>query len=184
MLERCRPVGALELKFAAQTGVAIVPVMVEEGFQATGWLGILTAGLLWTKLWDSSTVVEDVDSLIEQIVAQTQDPTAAGDIIGVTRSEESTAMKDELLRLRETAGLEAPSEDGVAAELARIPALAPSPPAGILVTPEEQGLQRDHQDQVAGLHLQVHHLGVGNVEDPYTWIDQRGHHHIIAHSQV
>ena len=23
---------------------------------------------------------------------------------------------------------------------------------------EEQGLQRDHQDQVAGLHLQVHHL--------------------------
>jgi hypothetical protein len=26
--------------------------------------------------------------------------------------------------------------------------------------------------------------GVGNVEDPYTWIDQRGHHHIIAHSQV
>jgi hypothetical protein len=136
MLERCRPVGALELKFAAQTGVAIVPVMVEEGFQATGWLGILTAGLLWTKLWDSSTVVEDVDSLIEQIVAQTQDPTAAGDIIGVNRSEESTAMKDELLRLRETAGLEAPSEDGVAAELARIPALAPSPPAGILVTPE------------------------------------------------
>jgi hypothetical protein len=64
MLERCRPVGALELKFAAQTGVAIVPVMVEEGFQATGWLGILTAGLLWTKLWDSSTVVEDVDSLM------------------------------------------------------------------------------------------------------------------------
>lgn len=24
--------------------------------------------------------------------------------------------------------------------------------------------------------------GVGNVEDPFTWIDQRGNHHIIAHS--
>lgn len=25
--------------------------------------------------------------------------------------------------------------------------------------------------------------GVGNVEDPFTWVDARGNHHIVAHSQ-
>eukprot|EP01050_Picozoa_sp_SAG11_P000358 SAG11_NODE_10_length_27955_cov_15.365235_10_plen_76_part_00 len=36
---------ALELKFAAQNGVPLVPVLMEPGFRAGGWLGILTAGV-------------------------------------------------------------------------------------------------------------------------------------------
>ena len=44
---------ALELKFARQTGVPIVAVMMEapdssgQSWQAGGWLGVITAGSLW-----------------------------------------------------------------------------------------------------------------------------------------
>ena len=44
---------ALELKFAKQSGVPIVPVMMEAPdssgrmWQAGGWLGVITAGSLW-----------------------------------------------------------------------------------------------------------------------------------------
>jgi hypothetical protein len=34
----------LELKFAQQSGVPILPVKMEDTFTASGWLGILTAG--------------------------------------------------------------------------------------------------------------------------------------------
>ena len=36
-----------ELNYADSQDVAIVPVMCDQGFKATGWLGIITAGLLW-----------------------------------------------------------------------------------------------------------------------------------------
>ena len=44
---------ALELKFAQQSGVPIVPVMMEapdssgQSWQAGSWLGVITAGSLW-----------------------------------------------------------------------------------------------------------------------------------------
>ena len=44
---------ALELKFARQSGVPIVPVMMEapdssgRRWKAGGWLGVITAGSLW-----------------------------------------------------------------------------------------------------------------------------------------
>ena len=45
----------LELKFAQQSGVEIIPVMMEgSGWRASGWLGILTAGSLWTRMSDES----------------------------------------------------------------------------------------------------------------------------------
>ena len=49
----------LELKFAKQSGVPIVPVMVEKtkGWRASGWLGIVVAGALWTSLRDESELV-------------------------------------------------------------------------------------------------------------------------------
>ena len=34
---------ALELKFAVQNGVPLVPVLIEDGFRAGGWLGLVTA---------------------------------------------------------------------------------------------------------------------------------------------
>ena len=36
-----------ELNYADGQTKSIVPVMCEKGFKAQGWLGIITAGLLW-----------------------------------------------------------------------------------------------------------------------------------------
>ena len=60
--ENCR----LELKFAKQSGVPIVPVMLEDpanGWRATGWLGILTAGALWTPLHDDDKFQENCKNI-------------------------------------------------------------------------------------------------------------------------
>ena len=129
---------ALELKFAAQSGIPIVPVMMQEGFTASGWLGILTAGLLWTRLWDPTTFVEDVDALVEQIV-QVADPDAAdAETSAAVETAAIDEVKDELLRLREDSGLE--STEAKATQEAHIPALVPPLPAGILVTPAMEEL--------------------------------------------
>eukprot|EP01046_Picozoa_sp_COSAG06_P021451 COSAG06_NODE_1614_length_8932_cov_4.428507_1_plen_1634_part_10 len=64
--ENCK----LELKFAKQSGVPIVPVMVEStrGWRPSGWLGIVVAGALWTSLrGDESEFEDSVRSLVEQI---------------------------------------------------------------------------------------------------------------------
>ena len=61
--ENCR----LELQFAKQTGVPIVPVIVEAGYTAAGWLGIVTAGGLWVPLFDPSTIADGVDQLVQQV---------------------------------------------------------------------------------------------------------------------
>ena len=121
---------ALELKFAEQTGVPIVPVMMQEGFVASGWLGILTAGLLWTRLWNPSTFAEDVNSLVTQIV-QAADPNAT-DVEAISEVV-LHEVKDELLRLRQDTELQSVSEAKLTRE-AKIPALVPSLPTGTLVT--------------------------------------------------
>ena len=128
---------ALELKFAAQTGVPIVPVMMQEGFVASGWLGILTAGLLWTRLWTPSTFAEDIDSLVTQIV-QVADPNAT-DVEATSEKVVLDEVKDELLRLRQDTELQPASEAKLTRE-AKIPALVPSLPAGTLVTTEMEEL--------------------------------------------
>ena len=50
--ENCR----LELQFAKQLGVPIVPVLMQAGYQASGWLGIVTAGSLWVPLFEAAAV--------------------------------------------------------------------------------------------------------------------------------
>ena len=32
-------------------------------------------------------------------------------------------------------------------------------------------------------HVKAPRQGVGNVEDPFAWVDRRGNYHIVAHSQ-
>ena len=63
--ENCK----LELKFAKQSGVPIVPVMAEStrGWRPSGWLGIVVAGSLWTPLGEGSDFDSGVRSLVEQI---------------------------------------------------------------------------------------------------------------------
>eukprot|EP01052_Picozoa_sp_SAG31_P018719 SAG31_NODE_1338_length_8731_cov_14.189643_1_plen_1748_part_10 len=63
--ENCK----LECKFAKQSGVPIVPVMVEStrGWRPSGWLGIVVAGALWTSLRDESEMESGIRSLVGQI---------------------------------------------------------------------------------------------------------------------
>jgi hypothetical protein len=56
----------LELKFAQQLGVPIIPIMMQPNFTAKGWLGILTAGSIWTPMHESASVVAGIDNLIVQ----------------------------------------------------------------------------------------------------------------------
>ena len=57
----------LELKFAQQSGVPIVPVMMIADFQASGWLGIITAGTLWTAVHGG-----ELDDAVDKLVIQMQ----------------------------------------------------------------------------------------------------------------
>jgi hypothetical protein len=59
--------GKLELKFAMQLGVPIVPVLGQPKWQQSGWLGIVTAGALWTPIFAESDIDENIDKLVMQI---------------------------------------------------------------------------------------------------------------------
>eukprot|EP01048_Picozoa_sp_COSAG05_P015614 COSAG05_NODE_1900_length_3858_cov_2.298218_1_plen_899_part_10 len=59
----------LEVKFAKQSGIEIVPVLMEGGgWKATSYLGLLTAGALWTPLYDEATFENNVQMLHGQLV--------------------------------------------------------------------------------------------------------------------
>ena len=90
---------ALELKFAKQIGVPIVPVMMQSPpYKASGWLGILTAGSLWTPLWDSASPEQTVESLVRQIKKAVTEDNAVEEEAGGEFS--LPEVKGELQRLR------------------------------------------------------------------------------------
>ena len=58
----------LEVKFAKQSGVGMIPVMMEGGgWRPSGWLGLITAGSLWVPLSDESQFEENIRQLYGQI---------------------------------------------------------------------------------------------------------------------
>eukprot|EP01045_Picozoa_sp_COSAG04_P004647 COSAG04_NODE_205_length_20393_cov_45.275796_13_plen_2486_part_00 len=91
----------LELKFAKQSGVEIIPVMMEGGgWRASGWLGLLTAGSLWTRMTDESQLEENVGQLHGQIqkIAGVNMADVGEELTATTPSE----AKEELGRLRDS----------------------------------------------------------------------------------
>ena len=58
-----------ELNYAESIGVEIVPVMLDqtEGYKATGWLGIATAGLLWQDFRNSNNFDASIELLVGEI---------------------------------------------------------------------------------------------------------------------
>jgi hypothetical protein len=138
--ENCR----LELKFAKQTGVPIVPVMIQPGFKPVGWLGLLTAGSLWTPLYDQASFEENVQSLLRQIkLAVVSTAEALGDAASHFSADDAAAhfsaeeLRDELCRLEkldtscnDTAGAVDQEERGKA----MVPAAVPELPHGLLIT--------------------------------------------------
>ena len=98
----------LEFKFAKQQGLPIVTVMMETnpGWKPTHWLGLLTAGSLWTSL-DDDDLVGTVDNIIQQIkkaVPQSGDDRVASTLVEELEEPKSVQktqeMKDELTRLQ------------------------------------------------------------------------------------
>jgi hypothetical protein len=155
----------LELKFAQQSGVPIVPVMMQPNFTATKWLAILTAGSIWTPMHDEASIVEGVTKVIAQaqhvipgmlkdadvnsdVASETSNNTASFDVAGWGDEMFSLSeMREELERLRiETAPSAAQrrtgssSGDGSESLLCPLSAMVPVLPRGLFVTAEMQGV--------------------------------------------
>jgi hypothetical protein len=103
--ENCK----LELKYAKQREIPIVPVMVTGGgWRASEWLGIVLAGSLWTPLHDESTKQQNLHAVVDQIKAavptialaasSVQSPCRA--VVSSGESEEVQALRSELDSLR------------------------------------------------------------------------------------
>eukprot|EP01046_Picozoa_sp_COSAG06_P014490 COSAG06_NODE_900_length_11658_cov_9.850852_4_plen_1819_part_00 len=139
----------LELKFAKQSGVGMIPVMMEGGgWRPSGWLGLITAGSLWVRLSDGSQFEDNVRQLhgqIQGMVGAAAEIEEASDDEGVATASEA---KEELERLREDLVVKTDSQSAVAAVLAdpsqpaTIPAGVPKLPARFQSTEQIAELTR------------------------------------------
>jgi hypothetical protein len=68
------------LKYAQQRKIPIVPVMITPKWRPSEWLGILTAGKLWTPLYDQSQLQDNLPGLIQQIKAAAPSAIAPGGV--------------------------------------------------------------------------------------------------------
>ena len=152
----------LELKFAQQSGIPIIPVMMQANFTAKGWLGILTSGSIWTPMYESASVGDGINKLIAQ--ARYLIPRMRGDDSASDTASESSDQgadgssfdvgawgddiftlderREELERLREETAPRAESNKGSAGTgelglaLCPLPAMVPILPRGLYVTAE------------------------------------------------
>ena len=183
----------LELKFAQQSGVPIIPVMMQPDFKAKGWLGILTSGSIWTPMYDVASVDDGINKLIVQ--AQHLIPRMRGDDIASDTASESSGdgssfdvdawgndifsldeMREELERLREEtapatgAGL---SSVGVretrSSTLCPLPAMVPTLPRGLYVTAEMERVLDAVLAQGDGTPSQIGFCGMGGIGTEVTF---------------
>ena len=120
----------LELKYAQQCGVEIVPVVMEgSGWRASGWLGIITAGALWTRLSEESQFEDNIRQLhgqIQEVLGATVEIEEVSDEGTASPSE----VAGELARLREDLDANAESQKAGATVLAD-PSQPATMPAGV-----------------------------------------------------
>ena len=120
----------LEAKYAKQCGVEMIPVMVEgDGWRPSGWLGVIMAGALWTRLSDDESQFEEN---VRQLHDQIQKVVGFGAVLpeGLDATDESAATtneaKEELERLRDELVSKETSQGSVTPVIAD-----PSQPAAI-----------------------------------------------------
>eukprot|EP01051_Picozoa_sp_SAG22_P002544 SAG22_NODE_115_length_19315_cov_10.458368_5_plen_1113_part_00 len=162
--ENCR----LELQFAKQTCRPIIPCIMTRGYAASGWLGIVTAGLLWVPLF------QNLNGGIEQLATQIRihETTAAAEVAtddggggggggggGAAAGAEGggantdaasgqlftmTEMRGELMRLQAeldtAAAPRAAAERPSAGGACRLPAGVPDLPPGLQISTEMKEL--------------------------------------------
>eukprot|EP01052_Picozoa_sp_SAG31_P012611 SAG31_NODE_742_length_12424_cov_16.082353_2_plen_206_part_00 len=155
----------MELTFAKQSGVPIVPVRMQgrnskgREYQASGWLGLITAGTLWVPLWDPKTFDSGVDMLAQQICMMVSDENLDeqlhdGPSILFTLDD----VRGELDRLRVTMDdsvdmrTSGANQDGPC----RLPAGVPQLPSGLRVSLEMQRLAKKLLSTTSGSKLGFH----------------------------
>eukprot|EP00794_Sanderia_malayensis_P014117 gene14117-15593_t len=57
-----------ELSYADSQDVSIVPVMTQKDWKQTGWLGIVTAGLLWMDFRPGTNFDKSIESLTKEVI--------------------------------------------------------------------------------------------------------------------
>lgn len=58
-----------ELSYGDQCDKAIVPCMAQQSFKASGWLGLITAGMLWMDFRNANNIDKSIESLVKEITA-------------------------------------------------------------------------------------------------------------------
>jgi hypothetical protein len=154
----------LELTFAQQSGVPIVPVLMEPNFTAQNWLATLTAGISWIPMHESASVLDGVTKLIAQaqqvIPGMLRDADATSGFASETSEHSSfdvagwgdemfslAEMREELERLRVEIvpvrvrrGSCSSAAGGTDSMLCSLPAMVPPLPRGLFVTDEMQSV--------------------------------------------
>jgi hypothetical protein len=169
----------LELKFAQQSGVPIIPVMMQAKFTAKSWLAILTAGSIWTPMYESASVPNGITKLIAQ--AQYLVPGLHGDDdANNTAANPLDELRDEIMRLRYEMDSTGPKNHvkasvGMACSL---PLEVPELPAGLCVSPEMRALLVFVTDQTPKAHRQIGLCGMGGLGKTTisTWLVK--HHEV------
>ena len=202
--ENCK----LELKYAKQKGIAIVPVKMQSGWEASEWLGIITAGALWTPMHEETTMQQNRQGLVDQIklavptvAATTSAKKPAAAFVASGESEQVQALRSELDSLRQdltqAAVQRAPTDlDSPRAEatLAPIPAEVPPLSLNLRATPDMKKLKQmlisdgtdDNKMAVTSEQSKIGALGMGGIGKTVTasWIarneDIRRHFEIVV----
>ena len=55
------------LSYADEAGIPIVPVKAQNGYSQSGWLGVICAGAVWTRITNVNDLEKNLDNLIGQL---------------------------------------------------------------------------------------------------------------------
>jgi hypothetical protein len=176
--ENCK----LELQFARQTGTPIVPVMLEDPdeWSATGWLGVITAGMLWTPLGNASHPRFDgnIDSLCGQVkiaVGYTDDGGGASTQDDEEEIDEVDALevRRELDRLRSDVSLtksEPGANTAADGELCTLPAAVPYLSADVRIANPMKALVKAVLAPTSKLRIGFHGMGGCGKTTTSAWL--------------
>ena len=168
---------AMELKFAKQTGISIVPVMMAPDYTASGWLGLLTAGSLWTPMHDKATLEQSVDGLVRQIkLAIAPDSEEIVESAEQAPDFSTKELRDELDRLKseqQTTLTTTTQEHKATDQPAEIPAMVPKLPDRTLVSKSMEELL---EQLTTSTSSRIGFFGMGGIGKTIisTWLVRHG----------
>jgi hypothetical protein len=151
----------LELKYSKQMSVPIIPVIMEESWKAGGWLGICTAGLLWTPLYDDTMFANHIGSVCDRVSKYFRPGGAVAAASPVKAEREVKAVREDLDRLKENLRDEDTDQDNGSAEtgLATLPAEVPLLPVAFRRNPEMVELKAKVLDPQSGSRIGFFGMG-------------------------